>query len=76
MQQIALQQLDNGADVLQEIGMPFGEKTTVSQLAGPRHPDLARILAQIESEERAKRGVAQGLPALNFSAFHLIRGMS
>ena len=47
---------------------PRGRETTVSQLVGPGHPDLARMLAQIECQEIAKRGVAHGLPPANFSA--------
>lgn len=51
--------LKHGADVLQEV-VYWGQRTTISQLGRKRDPDLARMLAQIESEERAKRGVVYG----------------
>ena len=65
--EMAMLLLDNGADVLQEIADHSG-KTAISELASLYHPDLAKVLAQVESEERVKRGTAHGLPLLKFSA--------
>ena len=58
--EMAMLLLDHGADVLQEIVGGNGT-FTISQFVGSRHPDLARVLAQLECEERVKRGLAHGL---------------
>ena len=56
--------LRNGTDVLQEF-VDLGKKVTASQLASRAYPDLARMLAQIEFDERIKRGIAHGSPLPN-----------
>ena len=66
--------LNNGADVLQEI-VGHNGKFTIGQLADPRHSDLARMLTQVEREERAKRGTAHGLSLLIVPALCLIGSM-
>ena len=53
--------LNNGADVLQESVWTDGEETTITKLVDPGSPDLARLLAEIECQERVKRGTAHGL---------------
>ena len=54
--------LKNGADVLQEFEHFPGQKVTVAKLLGPcNRPDLKRMLAQLECEERVRRGTTQGL---------------
>ena len=52
--------LNNGADVLQSVWTK-GEETTIPKLVDPWNPDLARMLAEIECQERIKRGTANGL---------------
>ena len=63
--------LNNGADVLQELVDYDGEKTTVSKLS-LHYPDLAKMLAQAECEERVKRGTTHGLSLLNFFPLRLV----
>ena len=67
--------LKHGADVLQEFVQGDGKKFTISELVGPSHPDIARMLAQVEREERAKRGIAHSLSLLNLFALCLIGGV-
>ena len=70
--EMAMFLLSNGADVLQVLGRRT--KYTIPELVDPSHPELARMLAQVEHEERAKRSTAHGLFPLDFSALCLIRG--
>ena len=70
--EMAIFLLSNGADVLQVLGRRT--KYTIPELVDPSHPELARMLAQVEHEERAKRSTAHGLFPLDFSALCLIRG--
>ena len=66
--------LNNGADVSQVEHFP-GQKVTVAKFLGPNRPNLKRMLAQLECEERVKRGMAQGLSFLNFPPLCQMKGM-
>ena len=74
----ALFLLSKGADVLQDPVDYVCRKYTISQLATsiwdrPHTRDLASTLAQVECEERAKRGKAQGMSPSSFRVHVLTR---
>ena len=64
--EVAIFLLDSGADILQEFVGPGRKNNTISQLVARYYPDRARVLAQIEREERLKRSKAHGLFHLHF----------
>ena len=64
--EVAIFLLDRGADILQEFVGPGRKNSTFSRLVARHYPDRAWVFAQIECEERLKRGKAHGLFLLHF----------